>query len=82
MESPSASFVKIVDRCNNLSMMAAGFSRKRMISYIIETEKYVLPLIEKLKNEQPRYSNALFLLKYQMLSIMESLKRLISKMNI
>lgn len=77
MESPSASFVKIVDRCNNLSMMAAGFSRKRMISYIMETEKYVLPLIEKLKDEQPRYSNALYLLKYQMLSIMESLKRLL-----
>ena len=30
--------VKIMDRCNNLSMMAAGFDKDKMITYIVETE--------------------------------------------
>ncbi len=77
IESPDASFVKVIDRCNNLSMMATGFPRTKMVAYIVETEKYVFPLIGKLKDEQPQYSNALFLVKYQMLSVMETLKRLL-----
>ena len=75
MESPAASIVKLIDRCNNLSMMATGFDRDKMITYIVETEEYVFPLMERLKDTQPQYSNALFMIKYQMLSVMESLKR-------
>ena len=79
MENPAASIVKVIDRCNNLSMMATGFDREKMITYIVETEEYVFPLIEKLKDTEPQYSNALFLIKYQMLSVMETAKRLIAK---
>ena len=78
MESPAASIVKLIDRCNNLSMMATGFDRDKMITYIVETQAYVFPLIEKLKDEGPQYSNALFLIRYQMLSVMESAKRLLA----
>jgi GTP pyrophosphokinase len=60
-------------------MMATGFDREKMITYIVETEEYVFPLIEKLKDTEPQYSNALFLIKYQMLSVMETAKRLIAK---
>ncbi len=75
MENPAACIVKLIDRCNNLSLMATGFDRDKMITCILETEEYVFPLMEKVKETGPLYSNALFLIKYQMLSVMESLKR-------
>jgi len=74
-ENPIASVVKVIDRCNNLSTMASGFSREKMIEYIDETEAYVLPLIDRIKNSWPEYYNASFLLKYQICSILETLKR-------
>lgn len=77
IESPAACLVKIIDRCNNLSMMATGFEKQKMVTYISETETYVFPLMEKIKDEQPQYKNAIFLIKYQMLSLMETLKRLL-----
>lgn len=73
-ESPAASLVKVIDRCNNLSLMATGFDRDKMVMYITETESYVFPLVEVLKGT-PDYNDAAFLLKYQMLSVMEALKR-------
>ena len=73
-ESPAASLVKVIDRCNNLSLMATGFDRDKMVLYITETEDYVFPLIEILKGT-PAYNDAAFLLKYQMLSVIEALKR-------
>lgn len=78
-ESPAASLVKAIDRCNNLSVMATGFDRDKMITYIMETETWVFPLIEVLK-ETPAYNDAAFLLKYQMLSVMEALKRTLAWM--
>ena len=73
-----AVIVKVLDRCNNISMMAAGFSREKMAEYIVETEKYVLPLLDIMKK---RYGstcyNAAFLIKYQMLSDLENLKRIL-----
>ena len=74
-ENRVASIVKVIDRCNNLSTMATGFTRAKMIEYIDETEKYVLPLIEQIKNSWPEFYNAAFLLKYQICSIIETLKR-------
>jgi len=73
-----AVIVKCLDRCNNISMMAVGFSRAKMREYIVETETYVLPLLEimKKKYEDTCY-NAAFLIKYQMLSDLENLKRLL-----
>lgn len=78
-ESPAASLVKVIDRCNNLSMMATGFDRDKMIGYIQETEAWVFPLIEVFKGT-PAYCDAAFLLKYQMLSVMEALKRTLAWM--
>lgn len=69
-----ATIVKILDRCNNISTMAASFSETKLRSYIKETEKYVLPLIEDARHSFPEYSDALFLVKYHMNSVLESLK--------
>jgi len=70
-----ASIVKLLDRCNNVSTMAPGFKPTKMVEYIEETEQFVLPLLENVKHEYDEYYDAAFLLKYQFLSVMESLKR-------
>ena len=66
--------VKLIDRCNNVSAMSAGFSKERIVSYINETEKYVYPLLEKAKSNYSGYSNQIFLVKYHMTSVVTSLK--------
>lgn len=76
-ENKIASIVKILDRCNNISTMATGFTKEKMVSYIEETEEFVFPLMEKVKHEYEDYYNASFLLKYQICSLMETIKRLL-----
>lgn len=73
-----ATVVKVLDRCNNISTMAVAFPQKKMVEYINETEIYVLPLLDRMKHEYPEFYNGAFLIKYQMLSILESMKRVIS----
>lgn len=76
-ENPKASLVKCIDRCNNISTMSTGFTREKMATYISDTEKYALPLLEKLMKTQPQWSSAAWLLKYQISSITETVKRLL-----
>ena len=70
---PDACFVKALDRCSNVSGMALCFSKERIIAYTEETEKHVLPLLDVIKYTD-RYYDASFLLKYQILSVVESVK--------
>ena len=69
-----ACVVKLIDRCNNVSTMAGSFTRRKMIQYIKETEQYVLPLADILKNQYPEYSDLSFLVKYHILSVIETIK--------
>lgn len=74
----TAAIVKLLDRCNNVSTMVTGFMPAKMIEYIEETEQteqYVFPLLVNVKHEYDEYYNAAFLLKYKLLSVMETLKR-------
>ena len=72
-----ACYVKAVDRCNNVSMMASGFELDKISDYIAETEKYILPILDILKFQCPAYHDAAFLMKYQILSALESEKMLV-----
>lgn len=74
-KNPIATMIKLLDRCNNVSGMAAAFSKEKLVKYIKETQKYVYPLLQKAKNEYPMYSNQLFLIKYHMTSVIEAIKR-------
>jgi len=76
-QHPYACMVKVLDRCNNLSCMALGFDEQHMVDYIVEAETYILPLLDKIKDEVPEYHDAAFLIKYQMRSVMETVKRLL-----
>ena len=48
-----------------------------MMQYIEETEEYILPLIDVLKHNYPEYSDLAFLTKYQLTSLIETIKNLI-----
>ena len=73
---PLAALVKCIDRCNNLSCMADGFTRKKMKTYVYETEKYVLPLLDAIK-AIPEWNNAAWLLRYQITALLETFKRML-----
>ena len=72
-----ACVVKIIDRCSNVSTMAASYQIKRMLRYIDETENRILPLCDELKHNYPEYSDLAFLVKYQIMSIIETIKCMI-----
>ncbi len=72
-----ACMVKILDRCNNISTMAGAFTDEKLVSYINETETYVMPLWEIARKTLPEYVDAIFVLKYHIRSVLESLKALI-----
>ena len=76
LSDPLACLIKCMDRCNNLSTMAMGFTAEKMRTYVRETEKYVMPVLKKLK-ECPEYNNAAWQLQYQIVSYLEIYKRLI-----
>lgn len=76
-----AAVVKLIDRCNNVSTMAQAFSNEKMNEYIIETEKFVLPLIKTVKKSWPEYADLTFLVKYQMVSVIETIKVMLLSAN-
>ena len=69
-----ATMVKLLDRCNNIASMATSFSDEKMSEYIIETQKYIHPLMEKAIDDYPQYANQLFLIRYHMNSVLEALR--------
>ena len=69
-----ATMVKLLDRCNNVSGMTAGFAKGRMVEYIKETEDYFYPLLRSAKIDYAKYSNQLFLIKYHISSVLEAIK--------
>lgn len=75
----TAMFVKALDRCNNLSTMASSFSTEKIVRYVNETEEYILPLLEELERRCPEWIDATFLLKYQILSLLETHKALLTR---
>lgn len=75
-KNPLAALVKCMDRCNNLSTMATGFTKQKMVKYVKQTEQYVLPLLKVVK-ETPAWNNAAWLIRYQMVALLEAFKRLL-----
>ena len=73
------SSIKVIDRCNNVSTMAGCFKDEKLAEYIDETEKYVFPLLSRIKQTWPEYNNVVFLVKYHMLSVLESLKVMLAE---
>ena len=72
-----ACIAKIIDRCNNISTMAGAFNRRKLIKYIKETETFVMPLMEHARRRIPEYVDAIFVIKYHVRSVLESMKAMI-----
>ena len=43
----------------------------------MQAEQAILPLLKTLKNEKPEWNNVVYLLRYQMLALIEAFKRLL-----
>ncbi len=71
-----ACLVKCLDRVNNLAGMADGFSRRKMVSYTEETDRYYPELLAVIK-KVPEWNNAWWLLRYQMTMLLETFKRML-----
>ena len=74
LQSREASLTKLVDRCHNVSSMAGTFSVEKLKAYIEETRQYVLPLLRKVKTLYPEESDILFVLKYHIVSVVDSIE--------
>ena len=74
LESREAAMTKLIDRCHNVSSMAGTFSVEKLKSYIEETRHYVLPLLRKVKHQYPEESDILFVLKYHIVSVVDSIE--------
>ena len=68
-----ALIIKLSDRANNLSTIDA-FTKPKMISYVDETKNRVYPLCKYGKAYYPELSNAITIIKYQMVSIVETIE--------
>ena len=55
------------------TLKALTFSVEKLKSYIEETRHYVLPLLRKVKNQYPEDSDILFVLKYHIVSVVDSI---------
>ncbi len=73
--SPAACLVKCIDRCHNVSGMALGFSPERMKRYILETEEWY-PGLLRAAEAVPEYRSAVWLLNYQIGSLLQTAKRI------
>ena len=66
-----ASILKGVDRINNVNSMVGVFSIEKQKEYIIETEKFVLPMIKKAQDLFPSQDGAYETIKYVLKSQMK-----------
>ena len=74
-ENPKACMVKCIDRCNNLTTMASGFSSAKRAEYIEETKTWY-PRLLRIVKSRPEYNNAAWLLKYQIKSLLETAEKI------
>ena len=70
--------MKLLDRCNNVSFMAHGFSPSKLGEYIEAPSKIILPLLTETRRRYPEFYDACFLLKYQICCVINSLEAVLS----
>ncbi len=75
-ENPLACLVKCLDRVHNLAGMADAYGHDWMVRYTDETDKYYPALLEVI-SKVPEWNNAWWLLRYQMMTMTETFKRLL-----
>ena len=56
------------------ALVMLGFPKHRVLKYIDETQRYVFPLLDFIKEHYLEYNDAVFVIKYQITSILQSAK--------
>ena len=74
-----AHFIKCLDRCHNVSHMAAAFSREKMASYVWETKKYYYPMLDEALKQFPQQKNQIVAIRYHLMSVTETICQMIKK---
>lgn len=74
----TATIVKLIDRYHNVSTMGGIFTKEKIFEYIEETKEFVLPMLEKATLKYPNDSNLFFILKYNIMSMINSLEAAIN----
>ena len=59
--------------CEHIATVLPSISVEKLKAYIEETRHYVLPLLRKVKNQYPEDSDILFVLKYHIVSVVDSI---------
>lgn len=75
---PGTILTKISDRCNNVSTMAGVFTPQKIKEYIAETEQYVLPLCKFARKYYPEHASQIYIMKYQIESLLVATKELVA----
>lgn len=75
---PKAALCKIFDRCHNVSTMSGVFKTEKVRSYIKEADDFVMPLFPIVKEAFPQWSDAIFVLKYHVMSVDNSLRAILA----
>lgn len=73
--NPKSLIIKLADRANNLSTVDV-FTKEKMIEYVSETKTLIYPLCKYAKEYYPELSNAITIVKYQIVSICETIESL------
>lgn len=71
LESVYTALVKGIDRIDNLSTMVGVFSHEKQVSYIHETEKFVIPLINAAKIKYPSEEQSFRMIKHNLILLVD-----------
>ena len=75
-ENKLACMVKLLDRCQNAAFLALGMQGEKLARYVAETEVHFYPLLETAETRCPEYRDVCWQLKYQIGSMMQTIKAL------
>lgn len=73
-DDENATFVKLLDRYNNLQTMASVFTLAKIIEYTKETIDYIYPLMQEAKLRYPLKRNELNILKCNIESLVNTIE--------
>jgi len=73
-DNRDAALLKGVDRINNIKSMASAFSLQKQLSYIEETEQYVLPMLKRARVLYPEYEVKFEHIKFVLQNIIEPIR--------
>ena len=74
-----AIIIKLIDRIHNLSTMNNAFSIEKMKNYLLETEKYVIPLATYAKDLFPNLSRKLWILNFYLTTLVNTTNYVINE---